>query len=63
MWWVLIRSASVYSYFSAKICYSDTSIEYPQHMFSMKNKKKYQSIFVEEEALSGAMIRILRNTC
>ena len=47
MLWVLIRSASGFSYFSTKTCYGysleapyrDPSNEYPQHMFSWRNKK------------------------
>ena len=32
------------------------SNEYPQHMFSWRNKKKYQYFWIEKSALTSAMV-------
>ena len=60
MLWVLIRSASTFFYFSMKTCCgypleAPPSNEYPQHTFSLRNKKNI-NILVEESILARTII-------
>ena len=52
----LISPLSICCEYSLEVPHRGTSNEYPQHMFSLRIKKKIQQFVVEKFALSGAQL-------